>query len=117
MCELLQDGRAVAIFPEGRINAEEADIDLKRGTAFMALRCGCPILPVYISHRESKGQRLHIVVGEPIYGDRVCEGLPRAERVDVLSAHLKSKAAEFEDYYREICKRETHGAVGSRTGK
>ena len=102
MCELLRDGRAVAIFPEGRINADEADIDLKKGTAYMALKCGCPILPVYISHRKSARERLHVVIGEPIYGERVCEGMSRGERVDALSAYLKSKESELERFYSKI---------------
>lgn len=101
MCALLKDGRAVAIFPEGRINAEETDIDLKKGTAFMAIKCGCPILPVYISHRENKKQRLHVVIGEPIYAEAVCEGLSRSEKIDALSEYLKNAEAELEAFYKE----------------
>ena len=101
MCELLKDGRAVAIFPEGRINAEEDDIDLKRGTAYMAIKCGCPILPVYVSHRENKRQRVHVVIGEPIYSEDVCKDLPRGERVDALSRYLKNAEAELAGYYEK----------------
>lgn len=101
MCDLLKDGRAVAIFPEGKINAEAEDIDLKKGTAFMALKCNTPILPVYISHRESRWERIHIVIGEPIYGQNVCEGLSKSERMDALLGQLKEAQSELSRYYEE----------------
>ena len=104
MCALLNDERAVAIFPEGRINATAEDIEIKLGTAFMAVKCNCPILPVYISHREKRWQRIHVVIGEPIFVDAVCKGLARGDAIAAVSESLKKAEKALEGYYEEKVK-------------
>lgn len=49
----LQDGRLLGLFPEGRINFTSPDEQLLpggTGVAWLALRSGAPVIPVFIRH-------------------------------------------------------------------
>jgi 1-acyl-sn-glycerol-3-phosphate acyltransferase len=67
--ELIREGQAVAIFPEGTVKGGI----WTRGAARVALETGAPLVPVRIigtaralSHRRVGFPRIRIVVGEPI---------------------------------------------------
>ncbi|MGQ9708331.1 MAG: lysophospholipid acyltransferase family protein [bacterium] len=46
---LLKDGVAIGIFPEGELNRTGLVDHLHNGTAWLAVRAGVPILPVYVT--------------------------------------------------------------------
>jgi len=46
---LLKNGRAIGIFPEGELNRAGTIKHLHNGTAWLAVRAGVPILPVYVT--------------------------------------------------------------------
>lgn len=97
--ELLGEGKAVGIFPQGtRHHAPGADgmREGAGGAALIALRAGVPIVPVGIFGSESirppgthfvRFPRLTVAYGEPIDAARVPEG-PRRERVDALTERI-----------------------------
>jgi 1-acyl-sn-glycerol-3-phosphate acyltransferase len=73
--EVLEDGRALVIFPEGTRRSGPVVENLFEGAAYVAARAGVPIVPVGIGGSErmmQKGKKLprpikvHIIVGEPI---------------------------------------------------
>lgn len=75
-CEAaLRRGESVVVFPEGTRKRGPVVTNLYEGAAFVALRCGVPIVPVGIGGSEGAMPRgakflrpvkIHIIVGEPI---------------------------------------------------
>ena len=104
MCGLLKKKRAVAIFPEGAINTSEELLGFKRGTAYMANKSGCPVLPVYIGSREKWWQSIPVVIGEPVDVAALCRNYPRGEAVDRASEYLRNEEQRLEEYYESVVK-------------
>ncbi len=65
--QILNDGKILAIFPEGT-RCAELDVDnAKAGAVLFASRCQKPIIPVAVTGEYKLGARLNIVIGEPVY--------------------------------------------------
>ena len=100
VCRRLAHNMAVVIFPEGAINRSEQELlAFKEGTAFMAQRSGKPVLPVYISQRNSIWERTHVVVGEPVDVVELCKKYPRSEGIRQVSKYLYEKENELANFY------------------
>ena len=104
MCRLLKRDKAVAIFPEGGINATDEMKVFKKGTAYMALRCNCPILPVYISKKETRREPTYIVIGEPVNVTDVCKDMSKEEAVERVSEYLRNAEIALAEYCDKIKK-------------
>ncbi len=74
--ELLQEGEAVVIFPEGTRQSGPLVQPLFEGAAYLSCRTGAPIVPIGIGGSERampKGAKMlrpvkvHVVVGEPLF--------------------------------------------------
>ena len=73
---LLSDGWALGIFPEGtrrKADGEGGDAP-KGGVTMLAARANAPILPVFVGEvpnplQRLKGKKLHIYIGDPMYTD------------------------------------------------
>jgi 1-acyl-sn-glycerol-3-phosphate acyltransferase len=80
---LLENGEAVAMFPEGHRSDGNGMIAAHPGTALIALQSGAPVLPVAITGSEQirslrfilQHPRITVTVGEPFV-------LPRTGRID-----------------------------------
>ena len=65
--QILNNGKILAIFPQGTRSAE-LDVDnAKAGAVLFASRCQKPIVPVAIAGEYKLGATLNIVIGEPVY--------------------------------------------------
>ena len=64
---LLRAGEKVLIYPEGtRVRASRGEhSEPKTGAAMLAVRCGVPILPVFIPEKKRYFRRTPVVIGEP----------------------------------------------------
>jgi len=60
----LNSGERLVMFPEGTRNSDEG---AKAGVGMLALRSGCPILPVYITPGKRLFKRVRLIIGEPYY--------------------------------------------------
>ena len=77
ICQLLNEGKKVVVFPEGERSATGELQAIKSGIAMLALRTNSPIIPVYISGafeawpRHSRlpkfGTAITCVFGKPIF--------------------------------------------------
>jgi 1-acyl-sn-glycerol-3-phosphate acyltransferase len=77
VCKLLEEERKVLIFPEGIRSSDGELAPLKTGIGMIALRCGAPIIPVYLQgcyeiwNRWKRFPKLWgkitCVIGSPIY--------------------------------------------------
>lgn len=79
LCQLLSEGKKVVIFPEGERTLTGDLMPIKSGTAMLALRMQCPIIPVYLkgtyeawprhNRLPSFGSSISCVYGQPIFSD------------------------------------------------
>jgi 1-acyl-sn-glycerol-3-phosphate acyltransferase len=72
---LLREGRLVGVFPEGRINRDDTLAPADTGIAWLALRAGVPVYPVFIEGSPNgktmvqpffTPSRVRLIYGEPI---------------------------------------------------
>ena len=81
----LKEGEKVLLYPEGhRIH------EAKNGAAMLAVRCGVPILPVYVPERKPWFRRTTVVIGEP-YMPQVSSRKGTAEEYDAITADLMER--------------------------
>lgn len=86
-------GDVVSIFPQGHRYAGKnpADTPIKSGAGMVALRAGCPVLPVAIKtkkHRYALFRRVELVFGKPISPDALCA--PELSGKEVYDAASKT---------------------------
>jgi 1-acyl-sn-glycerol-3-phosphate acyltransferase len=100
--EAVEAGQLVGIFPEGTRSSPGALLPPKTGAVRVALRTGCPLVPVGIlsdqfwpKTRKSPdlGARVHIAVGEPIRLGRDAGRADDKETCRKLSADLMERIA------------------------
>ena len=65
--KFLKGGEKVLLFPEGTRIKDGGAGEAKTGAAMLAVRCGVPILPVYISEKKKWFGRTPVIIGEPYY--------------------------------------------------
>jgi 1-acyl-sn-glycerol-3-phosphate acyltransferase len=76
---LLAEGRALGIFPEGTRRKEGEAGEAKTGTVVLALRGGAAVLPVFAGPipppaARLRGAKFHVYVGDPIPIDNTLRG-------------------------------------------
>lgn len=62
----LKNGEKLLIYPEGT-RVPQGRIQGKTGAAMLAVRSGCPVLPIYIQRRRHPFSSLKMVIGAPYY--------------------------------------------------
>lgn len=63
----LKGGEQLLMFPEGTRHQDGEVGDAKTGAAMLSLRCGVPIVPVYVPPEKKWFRRTPVVIGEPYY--------------------------------------------------
>ena len=99
VCDRLKEGKAVVIFPEGKVNRAENVESYKSGAILMAHIAHKPIIPVYIVRRQHWYNRQVAVIGEPIDVNAMCGKIPSMEEIDKASAYMREKEIELMEFY------------------
>lgn len=86
----LKEGEKVLLFPEGTRVHEGEESDAKNGAAMLSVRCGVPILPVYVPEKKRWFRRTPVVIGEP-YTPQVAGRKGTAEEYDAITANLMER--------------------------
>jgi len=85
---VLEKGKVFGIFPEGK-RAVTDDLDeFEKGAAFLAIRSGAPVVPIYLSRDTYKKVRLKMAVGEPILVGSLVATTPKNKLVDVVTDEI-----------------------------
>lgn len=91
--ELLNKGKVIEIFPEGRLPLpEEKDLlPFKPSFVYLALETGAPIIPIYTNGCYAQKERARVVIGEQIdvqalYNDALTE----KENIDYICNYVAS---------------------------
>lgn len=92
----LTAGNVVSIYPEGHVNAGEAEINaFKSGVVMMAVRSGVPIVPVYSKTPEKWYRRTVYCIGEPIDVRKKLGAMPSIDNIQKFSEFLREKEQEL----------------------
>ena len=92
--ELLREGKVFGIFPEGRRSTTRRMDRFEKGAAFLALKAGVPVIPVYSDPYGLKKWKLRYAVGEAIDPVKATEGR-EGKPVDVLTEILEDRMQQL----------------------
>ena len=85
----LDSGKAFGIFPEGHRCSNKGGLDeIQRGCAFIALKSGAPIVPVYFDPMTWHTLKLYGAIGEPIDPKKFADIKGGVRPVDLLTRTL-----------------------------
>lgn len=96
--DMIEKGHYVGIFPQGKRVKGEKLSRYKTGFALLAIRSGCPIVPVYV---KTKNQRLRpfrrvtVVFGEPVTAEQLGYTDGTAENLQQMAQRLMSITEEL----------------------
>ena len=95
----LKMGEVVSMFPEGHVNVDEKGVnEFKSGMIVMALKSGCPIIPLFIKRRKHWYSRLVIGVGEAINSKDFAKGeIATIEEIDNAAKYLHEQELKLEE--------------------
>ena len=99
--ESLQKGEIVSMFPEGRIIFDDALAAFKSGMVLMAMKSGCPIVPIYVLKRRNYWERLIMAVGEPVDVREALGGKSPLSGMDAVSELLHEKEVKLKKLCEE----------------
>lgn len=102
--ELLCEGRVVGIFPEGRVPKKEeiSPLPFVPSTAYIALKSGAPVIPVYTNGSYFNRKRARVMIGTPMYvSDYYDDSLTEKENLRKISGLMRDKILELKNELRE----------------
>lgn len=89
--EVLDKGGTLGIFPQARLPLKGESFPFTVSTAFIAMHCDAPIVPVYTDGNYGLTKRATMVIGAPIYLKEFCkEGLSEQEQLAQLTQLLEN---------------------------
>ena len=94
----LKSGELVTLFPEGHVNIEQEGLNtFKSGMIVMALKSGCPIVPIYIKRRKHFFSRLEVAIGESFDMSKFSSSsTPTLEEIDNAAKYLQEEEHKLE---------------------
>ncbi len=103
--KVLKNGDNLAIFPEGRRNRENDDLQpLKPGSAMFAFKAKVPIVPVILEKKAHAFRRCNMLVGKPIYLDEYYGRTYNAELADEMNQKLTEAMLQTQADLRAMLK-------------
>lgn len=90
--KFLKEGEKVLLFPEGRrVHGSKGEQgEAKNGAAMLSVRCGVPILPVYVPEKKHWFRRTTVVIGQP-YMPQVATRKGTTEEYEAITADLMER--------------------------
>ena len=98
--EVLDKGGVLCAFPEARLpnKGDELPLPFKPSTAYIALKSGAPLIPVYTVGNYISAKRNYVIIGEPIYADDYAtDNLSEKELVEKINDVMRNKIIELKD--------------------
>lgn len=99
--DMIEKGHMVGIFPQGKRVKGEVLSRYKTGFALLAVRTGCPVVPVYVKTKHQRlrpFRRVTVIYGEPVsveqlgYTDGTAENLQQmAQRLMAITEELAAQ--------------------------
>jgi 1-acyl-sn-glycerol-3-phosphate acyltransferase len=99
--ELLDKGKTLGVFPEGRLPVGGKPFPFTVSTAFIATHVDVPIVPVYTDGNYGISKRAKVVIGEAFDLKEYCkEGLSEQEQLQQLTDILRQKVYNLAEQIR-----------------
>ncbi len=102
---LLEKGKLFGIFPEGKRQVSDSLDEFERGTAFLAIRSGAPVIPVYMHPDAARRNRPVLIVGKPIDVSSIVADANKSSMIEVVTDELADAIdalrLELEEIYCE----------------
>lgn len=67
--KVLKGGNVMMLFPEGTRNKTNVPLEAKPGVAMIAVKAKVPIVPISFISNYKHFNKMHIIIGDPIYLD------------------------------------------------
>ncbi|MCI6966007.1 1-acyl-sn-glycerol-3-phosphate acyltransferase [bacterium] len=101
--KVLDKGEVFGIFPEGKRAVTDSLDEFEKGAAFLAIRSGAPVIPIYIHPDTSRQIRPVMLVGKPIDVSSIVATANKSSLIDVvtdeLSDSIDALRSELEELY------------------
>ncbi len=101
--KVLDKGEVFGIFPEGKRAVTDSLEEFEKGAAFLAIRSGAPVIPIYIHPDTSRQLRPVMLVGKPIDVSSIVAAVNKSSLIEVvtdeLSDSIDALRAELEELY------------------
>lgn len=102
---VLNKGKIFGIFPEGKREVSDSLDEFEKGTAFLAIRSGAPVIPVYMHPDGSRRNRPVLIVGKPIDIGAIVANANKSSMIEVVTDELydsiNALKLELEEIYCE----------------
>ena len=103
--KILKDGYRLAVFPEGRRNLENEELQpLKPGSAMFAFKAKVPIVPVIMEKKAHAFRMCRMLVGKPIDFKEYEGKVYNAELADELNEKVRAAMLETQRDLRALLK-------------
>jgi len=86
--KVLNKGKVFGIFPEGKRAVTDNLDEFERGAAFLTIRSGAPVIPIYIHHSSYKTYRPVILVGKAIDISHIVATANKSTLIDVVTDEI-----------------------------
>ena len=101
--KVLDKGEVFGIFPEGKRAVTDSLDEFEKGAAFLAIRSGAPVIPIYIHPDTSRQLRPVMLVGKQIDVSSIVAAVNKSSLIEVvtdeLSDSIDALRAELEELY------------------
>lgn len=94
--EILKCGGIVGIFPEGRLPrpGESRPLPFAASAAYLAIRSGVPVIPVYTDGSYFSKKRAHVIIGVPFRASSIVSGEDKSS-IKLVSDTLRARIIEL----------------------
>ena len=101
--KVLEQGEVFGIFPEGKRAVTDSLDESEKGAAFLAIRSGAPVIPIYMHPDTSRQIRPVMLVGKPIDVSAIVASANKSSLIEVVTDELADSInalqAELEELY------------------
>ena len=101
--KVLDKGDVFGIFPEGKRAVTDSLDEFEKGAAFLAIRSGAPVIPIYIHPDTSRQVRPVMLVGKPIDVSSIVATANKSSLIEVVTDELadsiEALRIELEELY------------------
>ncbi len=93
--DVIREGHTLGIFPEGTRSRGPQMRPLLGGASLIALRSGCPVIPVYIDGNYRLFHPIRVTIGSPIKTEDILSGRINKDACEKLTTRMENSFAEL----------------------
>ncbi len=101
---VLDKNKIFGIFPEGTRSVTN-DMDIfEKGAAFLAVRSGAPVIPIYIHYSSYRTFRPKVMIGKPINISDIVANTNKSTLIDVVTYEFADAMNALKIELEAVCK-------------